>query len=97
MKTRRLPSNSRKLLIASVGIASVSYVVACSSGDAPSSGNLMLVDASTLDAPTSGNLMGGQPQDAALDAPTSGNLMAVDAGDQDASTDASDDAADGHG
>lgn len=91
MGPRRLPSNARKLLVASIGIASVSYVVACSvTEDVPTSGNLMAnnQDAAALDSPTSGNLMS---QDTGADVPTSGNLMAVDAGD-DAPTDAPDDA-----
>ena len=93
MGPRRLPSNSRKLLIASIGVASVSYVVACSvTEDIPTSGNLMAnLDAAALDAPTSGNLMA---LDTGTDAPTSGNLMAIDAG-EDAPSDAADDA-DGH-
>ncbi|MEO6418779.1 MAG: hypothetical protein ABIP39_05200 [Polyangiaceae bacterium] len=89
MGPRRLPSNSRKLLIASIGIASVSYVVACSDDTStPTSGNLMAQDASVFDSPSSGNLMA---YDAGMDAATSGNLMAVDSGD-DAPTDAPDDA-----
>jgi hypothetical protein len=91
MKTRRLPLNSRKLLVAAVGVAAVSYV-GCNSID---SGR------------TSGNLMSPEPQEAGQFPPgpfppTSGNLMApdaqvVDAADDGAeagASDASDDATD---
>ena len=83
----------RKLLVASLGVATLTYV-ACTS---PSSGNLMFPDdAAAADAKadgpvTSGNLMPPPPVDAAADAPvTSGNLMPpppFDAG-NDSSTDA---------
>jgi hypothetical protein len=100
MNPRRLPSNARKLLVASVGVASVSYVVACGS---ESSGNLVgppEPDASAdvqADHPTSGNLApppdAGPHLDAGQDSgwdATSGNLVAPDAGNEDATTDAAD-------
>lgn len=88
----------RKLLVASVGVAAISYV-ACTTTQ--TSGNLMApeVDASAEEDAqpdalvTSGNLMPPPEADARADAPvTSGNLMPpppVDAGDGgDASADA---------
>jgi len=82
----------RKLLVASVGVAAISYV-ACTTTQ--TSGNLMAPETDAAadaepDAPvTSGNLMPPPPVDAGPDAPvTSGNLMPpppVDGGDTDAS------------
>ena len=99
MPSRRLPSNSRKLLVASIGVAAVTYVASSCDTNTPVSGNLMAPDdASTYDVPTSGNLMA--PDSAYDDIVTSGNLVAPPdaAADADASNDAADagDAADGH-
>jgi hypothetical protein len=82
----------RKLLVASLGVAAISYV-ACTTSQ-PSldggSGADAAADAKADGPVTSGNLMPPPPVDAAADAPvTSGNLMPpppVDGGD-DGSTD----------
>jgi hypothetical protein len=69
MGPRRLPVNSRKLLVAAVGVAAVSYV-ACGgiTEGTQTSGNLMAYDAGQdLESggfPTSGNLMA--PADATV-------------------------------
>jgi hypothetical protein len=85
MGPRRLPVNSRKLLVAAIGVAAVSYV-GCTSAlqENPTSGNLMSYPADS--GPETGSF------------PTSGNLMApdatvVDSGDGGAG-DAGDDAGD---
>jgi hypothetical protein len=73
----------RKLLVATLGLGTISYVLAC---DPPTSGNLP-APPETDDKnppPTSGNLPSPPPRDAAPDADAE-----VDAGaDADASTDA---------
>lgn len=89
----------RKLLVASLGVATLSYV-ACTTS--PSSGNLMFPDGdAAADGPvTSGNLMPPPPPDGAADAKpdapvTSGNLMPPpppDAGDAGDAGDSSSDA-----
>lgn len=85
MGPRRLPGNSRKLLVAAIGVAAVSYVGCRSSTfDSPTSGNLMFV------GDDSGAETGGFP-------PTSGNLMAPDATVVDAHDGAADDASDDAG
>ena len=84
------PYTRRKLLVATVGVGTISYAIACSS---PTSGNLPSPpeDASfdaPVDAgppPTSGNLMPPPPRDAEPDADA-----AVDA-DADANLDAASD------
>jgi len=55
----------RKLLVASIGVASVSYVTGCSAfsdpGNSPTSGNLLAPPAQVVDnplPPTSGHLVG---------------------------------------
>lgn len=85
MGPRRLPTNSRKLLVAAIGVAAVSYVGCQTSYDAPTSGNLMAYDSGT------------GPGDGGLLPPTSGNLMAPDATVVDASDGAADDASDDAG
>lgn len=76
----RKPTQSRKLLIASVGVATISYVAAC--GREPvTSGNLVAPpQPEAAGAPTSGGeasvlVAGGAGGDAAIP-PTSGNLVA---------------------
>ena len=73
---------SRKLLVASVGVAAVNYMVACDKP--PTSGNLpapQIVDAAPPPVPsnippTSGNLPAPPPPSATIAPPTSGNLPA---------------------
>jgi hypothetical protein len=80
MGPRRLPANSRKLLVAAIGVAAVSYVGCGAVEDHPTSGNLMASDASFFDDT-------GNP-------PSSGNLMAPDGSFVDAADAAVDDAGD---
>ncbi|HVH45605.1 MAG TPA: hypothetical protein VM925_24795 [Labilithrix sp.] len=54
----------RKLLVASVGIASISYVLACSKSQQPVTGNLP-APPPTETTPISGNLPAPEPMDAA--------------------------------
>lgn len=95
-KRRRL--STKKILVAAIGVASVSYVIACEE-NTPSSGNLMAPDASqdaSIDVTSSsGNLMAPQdagPRDAQDEDVfvSSGNLMAPP-------TDGGSDAPDGGG
>ncbi|HVH45606.1 MAG TPA: hypothetical protein VM925_24800 [Labilithrix sp.] len=81
----------RKLLVASVGIASVSYVVGVACIENSTSGNLPAPppsDGSTVDRgppPTSGNLPAPPPApDAATDASDAGDADAVADGGEDA-------------
>ena len=68
----RKPSQSRKLLIASIGVATISYVAACGgSSDPPTSGNLVSPPAAGAAGTVSGGASG-----AAGFPPTSGNLVA---------------------
>src|SRR4029079_14079633 len=84
----RKPTGARKLLIASVGVATINYVAACggsSTGD-PTSGNLVAPQAGSANSgqgggsagtpPTSGNLVAPPPAGAGGIPPTSGNLVA---------------------
>jgi hypothetical protein len=99
MRPRRLPFNSRKLLVATLGVAAVSYV-GCTLSQSPSSGNLMSLDPDASGQyPTSGNLMAfdASPADsgeAGLPFPAADAGDAGDAGDATDATDAAD-AADG--
>jgi hypothetical protein len=83
----------RKLLVASLGVAAISYVACTTSQTSPDGGSDAdaAADANADGPVTSGNLMPPPPVDAAADAQvTSGNLMPpppVDAG-NDGSTDA---------
>ncbi len=80
----------RKLLVASLGVAAISYVACTTSTTVGDAGADAAADAKADGPVTSGNLMPPPPVDAAADAPvTSGNLMPpppVDGGD-DGSTD----------
>jgi hypothetical protein len=79
----------KKLLVASIGVATISYV-ACSTGSTTTDAG---ADAAADGPVTSGNLMPPPPVDASEDVkpdvpPTSGNLMPpppIDAGDDGAS------------
>jgi len=100
---RRL--TTKKLLVAAVGVGAVSYVIACSSEDISTSGNLMAYpndasqDVAEDNFATSGNLMAppdtgadvhaDAPGDAPGDAPSDAADAGTDAAD--ASADASDD------
>lgn len=76
----RKPNVSRKLLVASVGVAAVNYMVACDKP--PTSGNLpapQIVDAAPpvpSDIPPAAGNLPAPPPSATIIAPTSGNLMA---------------------
>ena len=95
MAARRLPVNSRKLLVAAIGVAAVSYVGCSNIHDNPTSGNLMSTfpddsGAETGQFPTSGNLMA--PLDSSVFDAADGSVDdASDAGD---ASDANDDAHD---
>jgi len=88
----RKPSQARKLLIASVGVATINYVAACG-GSAATSGNLVAYQGgSSNDAgagsggtahagsPTSGNLVAPPPAGAGGAAAGSGSAGAANAG-----------------
>lgn len=75
----------RKLLVAAVGVATISYVAAACGeldGGPPTSGNLMAPTEDRYVPPTSGNLPAPPPVDASADADASD--ADADAGDADA-------------
>lgn len=70
----------RKLLVATVGVATVSYAMAlaaCGKENTPVSGNLPAPPPpDTATSPVSGNLVAPTPPDAAAPSPVTGNLPA---------------------
>lgn len=79
----RQPSKTRKLLIASVGVATINYVAACGRESVVTSGNLVAPPPSNAGAPTrvedAGVLVAagtGGTGGAATIPPTTGNLVA---------------------
>jgi hypothetical protein len=96
MKASPKKLTARKLLVASVGVATINYVaIACngltdSPTNPPTSGNLPAPQPTETAPPTSGNLPAPPPVDVYQPPPTSGNLpspVPLDAG-RDADADA---------
>jgi hypothetical protein len=75
----RQPSKARKLLVASVGVATINYVAACGR-EAVTSGNLVAPAPNSAEAPTgaedAGVLVAGGTGGLPTIPPTSGNLVA---------------------
>lgn len=88
---QRPRQNRRKLLVAAVGVATVSYVIACADRETTEGATTASQDASDR-PPTSGNLPSPPPPEEAGTPPTSGNLPAPPPPDDDAG-----DAGDGGG